>query len=203
VLMTDLAKHFEFIERLGSAPAGSLLPCEELKADKTRMQILLVCAVKAADLGHSTKPFALHHKWSTWVSTEFYKMGDAERELGLLPLSAFCDRERDQPNFARNQLGFLSHVCRPLYAAINRALSSDGGGSNGGNGGSNGGNDGGAGGGNGGGGDGGGDNSEASGVLEGTSMAAGRLARLDANVREWSAQAYSSACTVRLDSEER
>jgi len=97
----------------------------------------------------------------------------------------------------------VHQVCRPLYAAINRALSSDGGGSNGGNGGSNGGNDGGAGGGNGGGGDGGGDNSEASGVLEGTSMAAGRLARLDANVREWSAQAYSSACTVRLDSEER
>ena len=74
VLMTDLAKHFEFVKRLGSAPAGSLLPSTELKADKTRMQILLVCAIKAADLGHATKPFALHHKWSTWVSIEFYKV---------------------------------------------------------------------------------------------------------------------------------
>jgi len=197
VLMTDLAKHFEFVKRLGSAPAGSLLPSTELKADKTRMQILLVCAIKAADLGHATKPFALHHKWSTWVSIEFYKMGKAERALGLLPVSAFCDRERDHPNFARNQLGFLSHVCRPLYAAINHAFSSDGGGSNGGNGG-NGGNDGGAGGGNGGGGNGGGGNREAGDVLEGTGMAAGRLARLDANIREWSAQVVP---LVHLDSE--
>lgn len=38
-------------------------------------------------------------------------MGDAERALGLLPISAFADRERDHSNFRRNQLGFLSHVC--------------------------------------------------------------------------------------------
>ena len=91
----------------------------------------------------------------------------------------------------------VRQVCRPLYAAINHAFSSDGGGSNGGNGG-NGGNDGGAGGGNGGGGNGGGGNREAGDVLEGTGMAAGRLARLDANIREWSAQVVP---LVHLDSE--
>ena len=74
VLMTDLAKHFEFISRLNSTPAGSLLPSNELKADKTRMQMLLTCAIKSADIGHSTKPFALHHKWSTCVVNEFYKV---------------------------------------------------------------------------------------------------------------------------------
>ena len=45
-------------------------------------------------------------------------MGKAERALGLLPVSAFCDRERDHPNFARNQLGFLSHVCRRVSHAL-------------------------------------------------------------------------------------
>ena len=75
MLMTDLAKHFEFIKRLDSAPRGSLLPShKELKADKGRRQILLACAIKAADLGHSTKPFALHYKWSTRVANEFYKV---------------------------------------------------------------------------------------------------------------------------------
>ena len=86
----------------------------------------------------------------------------------------------------------MLQFCRPLYAAIVHTLSSDGGGSNGsndgngGNGVNSGGNDGGSGC------DGGGGNinriRNAGDVLECASMAAGRLARLDANVREWSAQ---------------
>ena len=82
-------------------------------------------------------------------------------------------------------LSCVLQVCRPLYAAIVHALSSDArgsDGSNGGNGGNSGGNDG--------GGNGGGGNSKAGDVLESASMAAGRLARLDANVREWSAQVH-------------
>ena len=61
-----------------------------------------------------------YHRWSLWVEQEFFQLGDVERAAGL-PISPFCDRESDT-NLPKNQLGFLTHVCRPLYVAVMVAL---------------------------------------------------------------------------------
>ena len=54
------------------------------------------------------------------VTEEFYALGDIERAAGL-PISTFCDREKDT-DLAKSQLGFLQYVCRPLFAAVERVL---------------------------------------------------------------------------------
>ena len=89
VLMTDLAKHFDFVSSLNSRPEGCLCPSEEPDA-----ALVLSVAIKCADLGHSLKPWPLHQQWSHWVTDEFFALGDLERASGV-PISALCDREKD------------------------------------------------------------------------------------------------------------
>ena len=127
VLMTDLSKHFEFVEDLKASEAGSLMPpppsimsntCSEQEVlDVTRV---LTVGIKMADLGHTIKPFTLHERWSRLITEEFHALGDAERAAGL-PISTLCDRHKDT-DIAKSQLGFLRIVCRPFYAAVARAL---------------------------------------------------------------------------------
>jgi len=133
VLMTDLSKHFEFIAML-EQNAASLLPPAWVQGTASGWSVeepstewdptlLLTAALKCADLGHSVKPWRLHEKWSLWVTEEFYALGDIERASGM-PLSPFCDREAGWgANLAKNQMGFLTHVCRPLYVAVADAFS--------------------------------------------------------------------------------
>ena len=51
VMMTDLSKHFEFVERLRGMGKGGLLPAEG-NAD---VALVLTVAIKFADLGHTIK----------------------------------------------------------------------------------------------------------------------------------------------------
>ena len=43
-------------------------------------RLLLITAIKAADLGHTTKPWEVHQKWTQRVTAEFFALGDRERE---------------------------------------------------------------------------------------------------------------------------
>ena len=72
VLMTDLAKHFEAtaaLDKLDSRDTESFLGKRDRTLDP---QSALTIAIKAADLGHSVKPWALHYKWTCWVTDEFF-----------------------------------------------------------------------------------------------------------------------------------
>ena len=114
VMMTDLAKHFDFISMLKAAypeAGGGSAPDEST---------LLVAAIKTADLGHPLKPWAQHERWSQAVQEEFFLLGDRERAAGL-PLSPLCCRERDG-DLPRSQIGFIDFICAPLTTEIARVF---------------------------------------------------------------------------------
>ena len=120
ILMTDLARHGEFIARR----LKPLLP-RGFKANKENFvspfhdqdpPFLLTVAVKFADIGHVTKPFELHRQWTQRATEEFWRLGDKEKALGM-SVSPLCDREKDT-DIARSQIGFFKFVCLPFYKPV-------------------------------------------------------------------------------------
>jgi cAMP-specific phosphodiesterase 4 len=120
ILMTDLARHGEFIARR----LKPLLP-RGFKASKENFvspfhdqdpPFLLTVAVKFADIGHVTKPFELHRQWTQRATEEFWRLGDKEKALGM-SVSPLCDREKDT-DIARSQIGFFKFVCLPFYKPV-------------------------------------------------------------------------------------
>lgn len=104
VLATDMSKHFQLQSEL-----------EALKHSKNAEGQRLVClkaALHSADIGHPAKPTKFHSKWTEMVQEEFYLQGDRERALQL-PISPLMDRNK--PNVATSQIGFIEHIVRPLY----------------------------------------------------------------------------------------
>jgi hypothetical protein len=130
VLHTDLSKHFEFVARLNSlassngyrASAAQHTRADGLTAEwrspymDADVRLVLVSAIKFADLGHVTKPFASHRLWVERVTSELYALGDHERRLGV-PISWLCDRERDV-DVAKSQIGFMQVVCMPFLKVL-------------------------------------------------------------------------------------
>lgn len=117
VLRTDLSKHFDFI-----ACQNRKQECSSLPVAKPEASLILSLAIKGADLGHSLKPWPLHHRWTLKVTEEFYALGDVERAADL-PISPFCDRNKDT-DIAKSQQGFLKYVCRPFFVVVKRVLPS-------------------------------------------------------------------------------
>ena len=79
-------------------------------------KVLLITAVKFADIGHSLKPFDLHTHWTARVSEEFWALGDKERGMGLTP-GRLCNRETDC-DVPKAQVGFFRFVCLPFFRAV-------------------------------------------------------------------------------------
>jgi len=137
VLATDLSRHIDFVsaldhtaeqlEALHAAEAagngrGAAMPADgvlHFTVASLGTPLLLTCAIKAADLGHTVKAWQLHQRWSRAIEAEFFAMGDTERAAGL-PISPYCDRQRDE--LAAVQLGFLGFVCKPFFTAVARLL---------------------------------------------------------------------------------
>jgi len=70
----------------------------------------------AADLGATTKPWAMQTKVARLVAEEFWEQGDLERQLGKEPDEMM--RRELQHKLAVNQVGFLDFVCLPVYRAL-------------------------------------------------------------------------------------
>uniref|UniRef100_A0A0G4HDI7 PDEase domain-containing protein n=1 Tax=Chromera velia CCMP2878 TaxID=1169474 RepID=A0A0G4HDI7_9ALVE len=74
--------------------------------------------LKAADLGHSAKPWEIHKKYSFAVTQEFFGQGDLEIAMQL-PVSPLCSREGASPeSLCKSQSGFLSFVCKELFVEL-------------------------------------------------------------------------------------
>uniref|UniRef100_A0A0G4HBT0 Phosphodiesterase n=1 Tax=Chromera velia CCMP2878 TaxID=1169474 RepID=A0A0G4HBT0_9ALVE len=147
ILDTDMKKHFEFVAamklRLGNADFALSLrgqswtappPLSESgegkgkgKEDKQNLKVMeqdiwmiTRACLKAADLGHSAKPWSVHFARSLAVSEEFFKQGDSEKAPSL-PVSPLCDREGSSPSaLCKSQTGFLTFVCRDLFVELSR-----------------------------------------------------------------------------------
>jgi len=114
ILATDLSLHFQHLGTLkdlaAKGPDG--LNWRDPGVSRTARAALMT----AADLGATTKPWAMQTKVARLVAEEFWEQGDLERQLGKEPDEMM--RRELQHKLAVNQVGFLDFVCLPVYRAL-------------------------------------------------------------------------------------
>lgn len=115
VLSTDMAKHFEYINKFKARIEGGGLKLE----DPAVRSIVLEVAIKCSDLNNPSRSTDMARKWTDAIMGEFYHQGDLERALGL-PVSKFMDRH--DPNVAKCQIGFIDFLVMPLFELWQKGL---------------------------------------------------------------------------------
>ena len=106
VLATDMSLHFQQVKAMRKSIASP---------ETMDKGAIMSYIVHSADISHPTKNWELHEKWTCGLVEEFFRQGDAERELGL-PFSPLCDRETTL--VAQSQLGFIDFIIRPTYSLL-------------------------------------------------------------------------------------
>jgi calcium/calmodulin-dependent 3',5'-cyclic nucleotide phosphodiesterase len=106
VLATDMSLHFQQVKQMRKAIASP----ETM--DKGAVMSYIV---HTADISHPTKNWELHERWTAGLVEEFFRQGDAERELGI-PFSPLCDR--DTTMVSQSQIGFIDFIIKPTYAIV-------------------------------------------------------------------------------------
>ena len=86
VLATDLAQHFQILNKFKAKLSGGNLKLEE-SSDRA---IVMEMAIKCGDLSNPTRPSDQCIKWSFRIMEEFFNQGEREKKLGL-PVSQFMD----------------------------------------------------------------------------------------------------------------
>jgi len=112
VLSTDPAKHLDDLSSLRIRMGASSF--DPISDDSDQQQCLCML-FRAADISHSAKEWSLHEEWSRRVVREFHAQGDEEKRLGL-KVSPLCDRENFE--FAKSQVGFLTFICLPTWTEL-------------------------------------------------------------------------------------
>merc|ERR1719195_2460167 len=119
ILSTDMAHHFEHVDRFSARVADKDPWTEDTKhsrekqqASKSDRRMLLQSFVQMADLGHNCRPWDVHKYMIVALEEEFFRQGDQERELGMLPIMPMMDRH--QGSAATAQGFFLGKMVKPL-----------------------------------------------------------------------------------------
>jgi hypothetical protein len=116
ILITDMAKHFEFLKAANAAMDEGPLNMDNAEHRLIAMQLLLKCG----DVSNVARPFDLADKWCDVLCEEFFRQGDLEMANGMEYTSPLNDREHlDKP---KSQIGFYTFVCLPLYVTAARAV---------------------------------------------------------------------------------
>ncbi|KAJ3374683.1 hypothetical protein GGF31_006580 [Allomyces arbusculus] len=125
VMATDMAKHFEFLNKFKSHLAAAADRPDALALDKPDTKLLVLeVAMKCSDLSNPTRPRPTSLEWTHRIMEEFYLQGDQERSLGL-PISKFMDRHLSMDeNVAKCQASFIDVIVAPLYQAWSTFLQS-------------------------------------------------------------------------------
>lgn len=87
VLATDLAQHFQILNKFKAKISQGNLKLEEA----TDRAMVLEMAIKCSDLSNPTRPLDQSVKWSYKVMEEFFNQGEREKLLGI-PVSQFMDK---------------------------------------------------------------------------------------------------------------
>jgi len=74
--------------------------------------LLMKIALKASDIGHTSKEGKLHLEWTKRVTNEFFNQGAKESELGL-PISPYMNKS--EINIPKSQIGFINFLVIPLF----------------------------------------------------------------------------------------
>ncbi|GMS86162.1 hypothetical protein PENTCL1PPCAC_8337, partial [Pristionchus entomophagus] len=112
ILATDLKQHFEIIMNFTDKMSELRLTNETDRVMVSRMLI------KLADVNSPAKPFGLHRQWTERICSEFYLQGDDEKALGM-KVTPYMDRK--DPEVAKLQHSFISHLVAPLIDTMNTA----------------------------------------------------------------------------------
>ena len=133
VLATDLAKTMSwlssarvaFTSNVDGVTSSSTLSAADLKKKEMEIKILkMQLVVKCADVGHPSRPLALHLEWSSRIRDEFFAQGDKERSKGMT-ISPLCDRSVPASTFPQGQLGFINFVSRPVFSLLSAVCSNE------------------------------------------------------------------------------
>lgn len=117
ILITDMAKHFDFLKMIG-ADLDRDGPYDMSK-DENRLKVMQLI-LKCGDISNVSRPFELADKWCDVLCEEFFRQGDLEMANGMEYTSNLNDREHlDKP---KSQIGFYTFVCLPLYTLAARAF---------------------------------------------------------------------------------
>ena len=117
VLKTDMAKHFEDINKLQALTSDPQFMAAE-RSEEDRI-FLVSASVHMADLSNPTKTWLVSLKWGILVYEEFFLQGDTEKDLGL-PVGNLNDRMT--VNIAKAQLGFFNFIIQPAFEVFKSLL---------------------------------------------------------------------------------
>ena len=118
ILATDISRQAEFLALLRQyQDTGEM----DLSLRKYR-HFFLQIALKCADISNPCRPWKVSRLWSYRACEEFFRQGDRERELGMMPVTQICDR--NNITIPKVQSGFYRFVASPLFEEWGRLLSS-------------------------------------------------------------------------------
>jgi len=116
ILITDMAKHFNFLKEVNALCEKNQLTFESASERLYGMQLILKCG----DVSNVSRPFELADKWCDVLCEEFFRQGDLEMASGMEYTSPLNDRAHlDKP---KSQIGFYNFVCLPLYVTAARVF---------------------------------------------------------------------------------
>ncbi|SBT31035.1 3',5'-cyclic nucleotide phosphodiesterase, putative [Plasmodium ovale wallikeri] len=113
ILSTDMKNHFEYISNFRTSK--EFIDYENMTNDQIWQTFCLI--LKAADIGHATLDWDKHFEWTIKINEEFYLQGLLEKSLNMTK-SSLCDITTID-KLAASQIGFLKHLCIPLYNELN------------------------------------------------------------------------------------
>eukprot|EP00760_Papus_ankaliazontas_P015757 PhM_4_TR16707/c0_g3_i1/m.87106/K13761/PDE9; high affinity cGMP-specific 3',5'-cyclic phosphodiesterase 9 len=107
ILATDVSQH----KKLFGLMPGDGEPVD-YAANENQRKTLLIYLVECADISNEVRSHDFSEKWAPLVMEEFYRQGEQEREIGVLPKPMFT---RGATTLASEQCGFITYVCEGAY----------------------------------------------------------------------------------------
>lgn len=108
VLGTDFTQHKYYLGLF----EGKLNEGVDMRGTLEDRKFVLMMALKCADISNQTRLWDLCQNWSLRIMEEFFRQGDAERDLHL-PISFLCDRH--SVCVPDSQKGFIQFMALPLF----------------------------------------------------------------------------------------
>lgn len=106
ILITDMAKHFEFLQELDK------IINEKRDWRQNDSQTILQMIIKLSDISTIFRKFELADRWTAVLCEEFFRQGDLEKAAGMEYTSPLNDREHLDKS--KSQIGFYTNVCLPF-----------------------------------------------------------------------------------------
>ncbi|KAK9368523.1 hypothetical protein V1509DRAFT_578864 [Lipomyces kononenkoae] len=124
VLSTDMALHFDYMQKFDSIPAqGDAVVTNDEMEKVRRKRLLCSMLIKCADISNVARRLDISKYWGTALGKEFEKMSDLEERLGLrssaLPTK---DDKESGVALAKSQLFFITTFAGPLFDAVQHVV---------------------------------------------------------------------------------